>query len=215
MKVFAHRGLPEGCKGRGGNSASDFARAFQAGYDVEMDVRRWHGRLHVSHDPILELDGHQPLPQFFDLLSQHPTRMALVGLKEDGLGRDIYELAKTVGVLDRIIVFDNSVPDLVWNWRNLHELNQMARSSEYEKAARRGQYVLLDRFNREEPSEFAQRTLGYIKATRNRCNVVLVSPEIHQDIGLWNFPAIKHDLRKIGLWGIITDDPRGWMEPQS
>ena len=101
--------------GGSGNSKAAIARALDAGFGLETDIRDSSGRIVISHDPPgLESD----LPELDWLMSYADTsgtlgRIAL-NIKSDGLAHLIVDVSCKHNLdLSQVFAFDMSIPDSI------------------------------------------------------------------------------------------------------
>lgn len=168
MQILAHRGMWETTAEQ--NTLAAFARAFDAGFGIETDVRDCRGRLLISHNPPA---GNEPgLEDCLALLRGRSLPLA-INIKADGLAEELRGLCHRHQVPDWF-VFDMSVPDMR---QQLAVGNPVyARMSEVEKTPpwqdeARG--IWLD--------GFAGLWYGADTVTSllERCRVCVVSQELH------------------------------------
>ena len=201
-------------KGCGDNTPQHVEAAFLAGYDALYHVKRCAN----SPDAVELFGGLQHLRRILHLLQIHHERAALFWLHEDDLGNDIAALAADYGVLDRLAVTGNSVPDAVQIHQNT-VLAQVKRSSEYEQARAPGTGAFLDPFGveRETPFRWLKGVEAFAKNHKSRGNAVYVAspdwraPKIWAG---WNQEALIYDVSRLPIFGIITADPAIWQKPQ-
>lgn len=106
MQILAHRGMWETTAEQ--NTLAAFARAFDAGFGIETDVRDCRGRIVVSHNPPT---GAEPdFEACLELLRGRPLPLA-INIKADGLAEGLGDMCRTHKVADWF-VFDMSVPDM-------------------------------------------------------------------------------------------------------
>jgi hypothetical protein len=172
MIILAHRGwwLEPSEK----NSRLALARAFDAGFGVETDLRDLDGEVVVSHDPPTGR-GHMTLIELLELYKQagEPGALAL-NIKADGLQKPLAEALARTGV-SNYFVFDMSVPDgLVYLRRGL---TAFTRCSEYEVAPSfldQAAGIWVDAFERDWID-----TEALAELSRGGKALALVSPELH------------------------------------
>lgn len=106
MRILAHRGMWETTEEQ--NTLHAFARAFDAGFGIETDVRDCRGRLVISHNPPT---GSEPdFGECLSLLQNRPFTLA-INIKADGLAERLNHMCNRQHVTDWF-VFDMSVPDM-------------------------------------------------------------------------------------------------------
>lgn len=106
MQILAHRGMWETAAEQ--NTLAAFARAFDAGFGIETDVRDCRGRLLISHNPPT---GDEPgLEDCLALLRGRSLPLA-INIKADGLAEGVHDLCRRLQAPDWF-VFDMSVPDM-------------------------------------------------------------------------------------------------------
>lgn len=106
MRILAHRGLWETTGEQ--NTLAAFARAFDAGFGLETDVRDCRERLVISHNPPTGSE-----PDFADCLKLLRGRSLplAINIKADGLAESLHTLCRQHVIADWF-VFDMSVPDM-------------------------------------------------------------------------------------------------------
>lgn len=169
MKVLAHRGWWREPAEK--NTLAALARAFDAGFGVETDVRDRAGTLVVSHDP--PTGGEPTLAAFLDLLAGRDLPLAL-NVKADGLAGPLRAALAAARVRDAF-VFDMSVPETMPYFAA--GLPVYARLSEYEPESAlldRSPGVWLDAFH---GPWWPPALLDALLARGKR--VCVVSPELH------------------------------------
>lgn len=106
MQILAHRGMWKTTAEQ--NTLAAFARAFDAGFGIETDVRDCRGRIVVSHNPPT---GDEPdFEACLELLRGRPLPLA-INIKADGLAEGLGGMCRTHKAPDWF-VFDMSVPDM-------------------------------------------------------------------------------------------------------
>ena len=191
MKIIAHRGYWR--ENREKNTQAAFVRALEGGYGIETDFRDLAGELVVSHDP--PQPGVMTARAFFDLVSRYPhAGVIAANIKADGLQVLLTEAAAGLPV-DRLFVFDMSVPDTLRHFQQSWPV--FVRVSEYETPGAallsRAQGVWFDGFQGE---WFNQHTLaGYRSLGLKVC---IVSPELHGRLYRPFWAALKD-------WGLHAD----------
>lgn len=172
MIILAHRGwwLEPSEK----NSRQALARAFEAGYGVETDLRDHDGEVVVSHDPPVGQE-HITLAELLTMFKQagEPGALAL-NVKADGLQKALAEALRVADV-SNYFVFDMSVPDGLVYLR--HGLTAYTRRSEYELPPSfldRAAGIWVDAFDGDWVEADDLRNLSQDGKT-----LALVSPELH------------------------------------
>lgn len=172
MIILAHRGwwLEPAEK----NSRQALARAFEAGYGVETDLRDHDGEVVVSHDPPVG-DDHIKLVELLSMFKKagEPGALAL-NIKADGLQKPLAQALGEAGV-SNYFVFDMSVPDGLVYLR--HGLTVFTRRSEYEAAPSfldRATGIWVDAFDSDWIGADDLRELS-----KDGKALALVSPELH------------------------------------
>lgn len=195
MHILAHRGLWENAAEQ--NTPEAFARAFDAGFGIETDVRDCRGRFVISHNPPRGIE-----PDFEDclaLLRGRPLPLA-INIKADGLAEELRRVCLQHHVADWF-VFDMSVPDMR---RQLAAGNPVyARMSEVEQIPPwpdEASGIWLDGF----------AALWYdaavLSALLKRFRVCVVSQELHgrDPAAQW---AMLHPLAACERLSLCTDKP--------
>lgn len=186
MIVLAHRGWWKTAEEK--NTRAAFARAFEAGYGAELDVRDLDGDLVISHDP--PRAGAWRFSELLDLyrVCNMPGRLA-INIKADGLASRIAKMTQDLQA--SCFVFDMSVPDML-DYLDCG-LPTFTRYSEYETVPALFDScagVWLDAFAKPWADETRLKTdLDAGKA------VALVSPELHAKPHLEAWKAWRTVLR--------------------
>ena len=190
MKLIAHRGF--WLQSEEKNSMKAFSRALEAGFGIETDFRDLNGELVLSHDPPHE--GAVSATAFFELVHSFPKGLIAVNVKADGLQSTL--VAAVSGLpMDRVFVFDMSVPDTLGYFESSTPV--FVRASEYENPCpallSKASGVWLDAFHGD---WFTRRTIEAYRTLG--LSVCIVSPELHQR---------KHDALwgKLKEWGFAAD----------
>jgi len=171
MKILAHRGF--WLERSEQNTFTAFSRAFSHGYGIETDLRDFHGRIVISHDPPLEAGIY-----FEDLLVLHEqidksTSLAL-NVKSDGLQLALSPIIKSTGLIDYFL-FDMAIPDAIQHMRS--GFSCFTRQSEYEASPSFYELALgvwMDEFDSHWIDN--QMILDHIHNNKRIC---IVSPELH------------------------------------
>jgi hypothetical protein len=195
--IFAHRGdwhpdlLP--------NSSQALSNAFTNGFAIETDVRDFHGKLVISHDPCIDSNA-----QSFEELLGGTHRIA-INIKSDGLSELIARNLDSIAA-SKSFIFDCSFPELL-RYKRLGIPHAM-RISEYEKELPwNPDYVWLDAFD----SDWWLEDLATHELMK-KIPTVVVSPELHKRDHHQVWDKIK-SLRKLGIEiSICTDFPNRLAE---
>lgn len=170
MRILSHRGLWLRAEER--NTETAFARAFEAGFGAEVDVRDEARALVVSHDPA---DGALPLRKVLDLHRRLGPGVPLAfNVKSCGLAEALLGMVREYGVVEHF-VFDMAVPDALDYVRR--GLPAFTRVSEFEREPAfydLASGVWLDCFSDDWIGEDA--IAPHLDAGKSVC---LVSPELH------------------------------------
>lgn len=171
MRILSHRGLWTRAEER--NTAAAFARAFEAGFGAEIDVRDEARALVVSHDPAP--GGTLRLRDVLDLHRRLGPRLPLAfNIKSCGLAEALFGMVQDYGVTEHF-VFDMTVPDALDYVRR--GLPAFTRVSEYESEPAfytLASGVWLDCFSEDWIDEGA--ITPHLSSGKAVC---LVSPELH------------------------------------
>lgn len=183
MKLIAHRGLWTDPSEQ--NSANAIRLAFEAGYDVETDVRSYQGSLYLSHDPIVDVSRCLKFEVFLSLAKAYPGRRVFLNIKEDGLIRYFRAHLDQISEL-QFIFFDMSVPELVQYAKVFSASQLCTRLSDFElrpAAVELCDWIWIDGFFKDPDLSGASVFLA-----QKRKSVALVSPELHgrSPEGLWS-----------------------------
>jgi len=191
MLILSHRGYWLSAEEK--NSASAFARSFEAGFGLETDVRDQGGQLVISHDP--PVGQVQAFSEFLRLHQEvNPELWLALNIKSDGLQPLLKREIDRLGVAN-YFVFDMSVPDALSYCRA--GMPTFTRQSEYE--AQPAYYdqafgVWLDSFIGDWLTE--DLMIGHLKANKRLC---IVSPELHRrpHLAFWEklraMPVVRDD----------------------
>jgi glycerophosphoryl diester phosphodiesterase len=195
--IFAHRGdwhpdlVP--------NSSQALTNAFTNGFAIETDVRDFHGKLVVSHDPCIDSNA-----QLFEELFGENQRIA-INIKSDGLSESIVRNLDLI-VASESFIFDCSFPELL-RYKKLGIPHAM-RISEYEKELPwTPDYIWLDAFE----SDWWLEDLTAHELIK-RIPSIIVSPELHKRNHHQVWDKAK-SLRQSGIEvSICTDFPNQLAE---
>lgn len=172
MIILSHRGFWHRPEEK--NTHKAFARAFENGFGVELDVRDCDGTLVISHDPPRK--GGLTFAEVIALYRNAgmPGRIA-INIKADGLARPIAQMVSDAGITEKVFVFDMSVPDMLAYHQTA--VPAFTRYSEYEPQPSclpqcRG--VWVDAF--EKPWADENAIQAFLSAGKD---VAMVSPELH------------------------------------
>jgi hypothetical protein len=195
--IFAHRG--DWHPDLQPNSSQSLSNAFTNGYAIETDVRDFHGKLVVSHDPCI--DSHAQ--SFEELLGK--THRIAINIKSDGLSELIARNLDSIAA-SKSFIFDCSFPELL-RYKRLGIPHAM-RISEYEKELPwNPDYVWLDAFD----SDWWLEDLAAHELMK-KIPTVVVSPELHKRDHHQVWDKVK-SLRKLGIeLSICTDFPNRLAE---
>lgn len=173
IEMIAHRGYWKEKSEQ--NTMDSFTLCFEKKYGIETDVRDYHGKVIISHDPYV---GDNPI-YFEDVLKNYVKYKSSVTLalnvKTDGISDKIKNLVNQYSVKN-YFVFDASVPELL-RYRN-NELTYYTRHSEYEEHPNlydKAQGVWLDQFR---DMWFNKDTIT--KHLDSGKRVCIVSSELHR-----------------------------------
>lgn len=104
--VLAHRGNLHGPDSRSENTFEAYRAALEAGFGLEIDVRRSAaGEFYISHDPLADGRG-LSLDRFEALFRAHPECMIAVNVKELGYESALAQLAAGGTFGRRAFLFD-------------------------------------------------------------------------------------------------------------
>lgn len=201
--ILAHRGCWSSSVKK--NSRDAIYTALANGFGLETDIRDLNGKIIVSHDPPTSDDD----ISCFDLFDMIKTkgfdgRVAL-NVKADGLQMMLkHHLSSSNEILDRIFVFDMSVPDML-QYKNTG-IQFYSRTSDLEPNICLQNYasgVWVDNFTGQfDQIKVAQSIIG--KGLR----VSLVSPELHGREHMRFWRKIKDSrLHLYDSFEICTDFP--------
>lgn len=212
--VLAHRGNTDGPDRNGENGLVSIHRALQAGWGLELDIRRdAGGRFYISHDPARWTPG-TDADAVFALLRRHPKALVALNLKELGYEAELLTYLDGQGVAGRCVLFDmeliEPVPgETARTFRRLHATIPLAaRVSDRREPIERAlavpgtSVVWLDEFD----GPWATRAdVRRLRAAGRR--VWAVSPDLH-GFPLRETRARWDDFVEWGVDGICTDYPR-------
>ena len=195
--IFAHRG--DWHPDLQPNSLQSLSSAFTNGYAIETDVRDFHGKLVISHDPCVDSRA-----QSFEELLGETHRMA-INIKSDGLSELIARNLDLIAT-SKSFIFDCSFPELL-RYKRLGIPHAM-RISEYEKELPwNPDYIWLDAFE----SDWWLENLAAHELMK-KIPTVIVSPELHKRDHHQAWDKVK-SLRRSGIEiSICTDFPNGLAE---
>ena len=176
MKIIAHRGywIVENEK----NTELAFARALNANFGIETDLRDYCGSIVVSHD--IPDQSSMKFEYFLKLYLRNTNHQSLkpmlaLNIKSDGLSSLVLEILERYEVTN-YFVFDMSVPDSL-SYINAG-LKSFTRQSEFEELPSLYEDtagVWLDCFV---STWFSEELLtSHLEAGKNVC---IVSPELHR-----------------------------------
>lgn len=109
MRIFAHRGLWKTAKEA--NTLEAMKRAFEAGFDVETDIRIQNGNFVIKHDPLLKNEVLLELKDILTLARNYTKTYIALHFKYDGQAES-FPSKRIVDFLmpfaDQVFLFDIS-----------------------------------------------------------------------------------------------------------
>jgi hypothetical protein len=195
--IFAHRG--DWHPDLQPNSSHALSNAFTNGFAIETDVRDFHGKLVISHDPCIDSNAQS----FEELLGK--THRIAINIKSDGLSELIARNLDSIAA-SKSFIFDCSFPELL-RYKRLGIPHAM-RISEYEKKLPwNPDYIWLDAFE----SDWWLEDLA-AQELMKKIPTVIVSPELHKRDHRQVWDKVK-SLRHSGVEvSICTDFPNRLAE---
>jgi glycerophosphoryl diester phosphodiesterase len=127
IKLIAHRGIWEIEEEK--NSLVAFKKALEKNIHIETDIRDYNGKVHISHDPIINNSNLISLENLLNLhKSLNSKSLLFLNVKSDGL----YHLIDSNNeiILKFSYFFDMSFPELIQY--DKHGFNYLLRISEFE-----------------------------------------------------------------------------------
>ena len=171
MEILCHRGIWKNQEEQ--NMLKSFKKAFELGFGIETDVRDFHSRLVISHDPPIT-NALVYLDDLFELYNHlHIEKTIAINIKSDGISLAIRDLIKKYNI-ENFFTFDMSIPELL-QYKSL-AIRYFSRISEYEREAALIDGAIgiwLDVFESEWYSE------EYLMNLMNDKLVCFVSSELH------------------------------------
>lgn len=111
IQITAH----SGCEGTRPNSEEHLQAAAESGAEaLEIDVRKYKGRLLLSHNPCQEGEEYLDLQSCFALVREQAPKMRVnCDIKEPGLEREVLQLAQQQGMQGKVIFTGTVEPGLL------------------------------------------------------------------------------------------------------
>ncbi len=104
--ILAHRANLTGPRSAVENSLADCARALEAGFGLETDLRRdAAGAFYISHDPLPRTAANS-LEAYTELFARHPSAELAINVKELGYEPELVALMKSGRLGARSFYFD-------------------------------------------------------------------------------------------------------------
>jgi hypothetical protein len=202
-RILAHRGHwknESGYEELEKNSLSAIMRASELGFGLEVDLRDFHGKIAISHDPVVSSDFN--IEQLLCLDFNGPVAL---NVKSDGLVPLIETAFKLLEPRFEYFFFDMSVPEAIKYLSR--DLPIASRISEIETFSSEPQnFVWLDSFK----SDWYKTQTDWM-STLDTSKVVIVSPELHERTHVLTWKWIAEQMNQNENLYLCTDNPLEYL----